>query len=130
VVLEYSRRPAAWTVGNLDGVCTTPLPGGGYSSSGYRLFGFTDDGGKPRVRSKLLDRISVMANPDTTCSASAEKVVSGYTFAYTADLDTQMPRLAAVDRFGTEGASGARLPVGRYTYGRVVDWTQIAYFKD
>ena len=77
--------------------------------------------GRPRTRSRLLQKVELLTASDTDCQATGIRSEQTYRITYSPDPVTGMPRLTHVDMLGpaTGVTTGVPLPVVTYRYGYV-----------
>jgi RHS repeat-associated protein len=94
------------------------------------LLGLEIVAGRPRTRTHVLQRITLLSSRDTTCQAASVRSEAIYTIAYEPDPLTGQPRLTKVDMFGAndDGSDVSKaLPVVAYTYGNPLVAGELQY---
>jgi RHS repeat-associated protein len=97
----------------------TTWSGLGWPVSYPNLLGVDFQAGRPRAHARLLDRIKVRSNINTSCQSLILPTDRTYVIQYASDELTGQPRLAKVDMFGRNdpGTNPATaLPVVAYRY--------------
>ncbi len=86
--------------------------------------------GRARAHKRLLRKVEIFSQSDSTCETYDAERVRTYLLSYAADKDTGRPRLSRADMFGVgDDASdiATGLPVVHYEYGSALNNDVLAY---